>query len=255
MEAPPVTTTASLGPRTSLTHDEGIKTYADIPLHRQCGVLRSRRYPDGRTVLYRVRCRRRRCELCKPRVIADKMTAIPVDVTLYTTVVRDTHWQSFARQLRRKGADYVRIPIGYNESRVVSTRMIGAEITWAQTEQFMLAARPEWGRIGRSKDWQSPVSVVRQGDDGVDEGIVTRDTLDVLAKATERFGAPRRTATSATWRLSDPDHAWLRAYAGVVPDSLYWTEHLRDLAEFHQWWHRQDESPHRWVDPRFEVAA
>lgn len=199
--------------------------HLDIPVRKRCGIRRMGR-KLGITFEYWVPCKRRRCTLCAPKLVARRMDAVD-DVVLYGREVSPEQRPAIKMQLaraRQRGEDaaYVVIPTGYGTLLYVSEAEIGFSIDRAVVRERMTAAKTEWGNITSSKDWR-PLKAVSLSDDGsADCGIVTADQ-EHYEQVVRFLGLDTiETLWDLRWYCDTADHLKLLKAARVMSDTEYW---------------------------------
>ena len=191
----------------------------------RCGVYRWGLLGNRRQMIH-VACRRRSCHDCAPRVIAEKLAAIPEQLELYAREVDESTW---ARSLRRKlgrhmkagKADgWLRIARPDGMALVVSDEPIGPAIDRAQVERLMLGASSSDGRITAAPTWQVDRQRQRCAE-WEDEGIATNSPGFVIDHARKRLGLSVSVSDLGTidfGELTDEQDQRLRFFAQVVTD-------------------------------------
>jgi hypothetical protein len=209
--------------------------HLDIPVRKRCGIRRvGRKYRI--TFEYWVPCKRRRCTLCAPKLVARRMGAVD-DVVLYGREVALESRNAVKQELKRakqRGDDaaYIVIPTGYTTLLYVSEAEIGYSIDRDVVSTKMLDSKTEWGNITSSKDWR-PLKGASLSDDGsTDCGIVTRDQ-DHFEQALRFLGLDTiETLWDLRWYCDDAKHLDVLRAGGVMSDAEYWSMlkvgHLED---------------------------
>ena len=198
---------------------------SDIPLERQCGLLRYGRLNGTHTMFYRPRCGSRRCVHCRPHVVTKKMTRIS-DEVIYGQITTAAAFANGLRaqlaRARKRGdtGDYMRIPVSSTQILIVSDAEIGFPIHVSIIKQYMLDAVSAWGSITSSEAWRAK-KLVPSGD-FVDEGVVTVSVAEI-AHTAKRLGLrPYETAHSVSYRTTPAQHWGWRMLAKVCTYAEYW---------------------------------
>jgi len=192
----------------------------------RCGVYRWGRLNSRRQMAH-LACGGRSCPDCRPRVIAEKLAAIPEHLELYALEVDESTWdRSLRRKLSRhmkagKADGWLRIARPDGMALVVSDEPIGPTIDRAQVERLMLEASPSDGCITAAPTWRANRQRCTEWED---EGIATGSPAFVIDFARKRLGLSVSVSDLGTidfGELTDEQDQRLRFAAQVVTDEMH----------------------------------
>ncbi len=218
-------------PSDTVSESSGVSSAPTNSDTRPCGFYRFGRKHGTNTFIYKVKCGRRTCTNCGPKVIAAKVKPLPQ--TMFAIEIERADWPTLERKLNRWRArgdlgDFVRIPLDAIRLLIASDAAIGNPIARTTVRDLMLDANPADGQITASKAWQ-PNRDVEHSEGFEDRGRVSAPIKWVVRKA-RQIGIPPEihgrdidTADALDFGPTDDvEHDALRRIAGVESDADFW---------------------------------